>query len=189
MAVRDSGRPEEAKAIFERAIATDPNSPNGYNQLGLVYLDETKWDEAAENFAKASRLSPRWSNYQYNLGLALRRARKFDQAITAFEKAIAIYPSHAWSHAQLGATLAERECRRSGSVSEETARSVEEKLGKAIAIKPGDPVVRETVRQARELLSGPAPVIELDRGAAGAGERAHGGLEADERPGRTIGSF
>ena len=59
MAVRDSGRPEEAKGIFERAIATDPNSPNGYNQLGLVYLDETKWDEAAENFAKASRLSPR----------------------------------------------------------------------------------------------------------------------------------
>ena len=189
MAVRDSGRPEEAKGIFERAIATDPNSPNGYNQLGLVYLDETKWDEAAENFAKASRLSPRWSNYQYNLGLALRRAGKFDQAITAFEKAIAIYPSHAWSHAQLGATLAERECRNSGSVSEETARTVDEKLAKAVAIKPGDPVVRDTARHARECSNGPAQAIELDRGAAGAGERAHGGLGADERPGRTIGSF
>jgi tetratricopeptide (TPR) repeat protein len=188
-AVRDSGRPEEAKGIFERAIATDPNSPNGYNQLGLVYLDETKWDEAAENFAKASRLSPRWSNYQYNLGLALRRARKFDQAITAFEKAIAIYPSHAWSQAQLGATLAERDCQNKRTVAEETARTVEEKLRKAAALKPGDSVVGETVRHANELLNCPKLKVEPDRSASSAGERAHGGLEADERPGRTIGSF
>ena len=39
MALRDSGRVEEAREIFEKAIETDPTSPNGYNQLGLMYLD------------------------------------------------------------------------------------------------------------------------------------------------------
>ena len=34
------GRPEEARELFERAIETDPNSPNGYNQLGLMYLEK-----------------------------------------------------------------------------------------------------------------------------------------------------
>jgi len=62
MALRASDRPEEAKGLFQRAIDTDPSSPNGYNQLGLMYLEQQKWDEAVENFLQATRLSPQWSN-------------------------------------------------------------------------------------------------------------------------------
>ena len=90
-----------------------------------MYLDQYKWDEAAEKFAKAIKASPQWSNYQYNLGLALRRAGKLEQAIAAFKKAVAIYQSHAWSYAELGATLAEMDRREKGTVAAETVRNVE----------------------------------------------------------------
>src|SRR5262249_16627618 len=102
MALRDLGKhDDEARDLFQKAIATDKTSPNGYNQLGLLYLDEGKGDEAADNFNMAIKYSPEWSNYHYNLGVALRRAGKPEQAKPAFEKAIALYQSHAGSRAAL----------------------------------------------------------------------------------------
>src|SRR5499427_5627548 len=48
MAVRDARLPgDEARKLFEKAIAADPKIPNGHNQLGLMYLREEKWAEAA----------------------------------------------------------------------------------------------------------------------------------------------
>jgi tetratricopeptide (TPR) repeat protein len=102
MALRDLGKhDDEARDLFQKAIATDETSPNGYNQLGLLYLEEEKWDEAADNFNLAIKYSPEWSNYHYNLGVALRRSGKPEQAKSAFEKAIALYQSHAGSRAAL----------------------------------------------------------------------------------------
>src|SRR5262249_20216929 len=54
MPLRDSDQHEEARERFQKAIETDPNSPNGYNQLGRMYLKQEKWDEAAKNFNLAS---------------------------------------------------------------------------------------------------------------------------------------
>jgi tetratricopeptide (TPR) repeat protein len=87
--------------IRAQAIQTDPNSPNGYNQLGLLYLEEKKWDEAANNFKLAINASPRWSNYYYNLGLALIGAGNLKDAKDAFKRATEIYRSHPRSQAEL----------------------------------------------------------------------------------------
>jgi tetratricopeptide (TPR) repeat protein len=121
MALRDSGRPEEARAIFERGTETDPTSPNSYNQLGLMYLGEKKWDEAADKFTRAITASPQWSNYYYNLGCALRGAGKFEQAIATFKKSIDIYKSHVGSREELDATLLDLDLREKGTVLGETA--------------------------------------------------------------------
>jgi tetratricopeptide (TPR) repeat protein len=122
MALRDSGRPEEAIKIFEKGIETDPTSPTSYNQLGLMYLKEEKWDEAADKFSRAIEASPLWSNYYYNLGRALRGAGKFQQAIAAFQKATDIYKSHAEARKEfLDLDLLEK-----GAVVGETARIIKE---------------------------------------------------------------
>ena len=128
MAARDSGQHDEAAKLFEKAIAADPKVPNGYNQLGLMYLSQEKWDKAAEKFEQAIEANPIWSNYYYNLGRAFRGAGKFDQAIAAFDKAIAIYQDHASSYKELG------ELQELGKVTEETARKVEEKSNTAVRI-------------------------------------------------------
>lgn len=176
MALRDSGRTDEARELFEKAIAADPNAPNGYNQFGLMYLEQRQWDAAIEKFTMAIKVSPRWSNYQYNLGLALRGAGKLDQAIPAFERAIAIYPRHAWSYAQLGATLAQQH--RQGAAGD-IANTIEEKLAKALEIRPNDAVVLDTIRDAYELLNLPERAKEFRLRAIAAGENASAGLRAD----------
>jgi tetratricopeptide (TPR) repeat protein len=187
MALRDSGRADEARELFERAIEADPNTPNGYNQFGLMYLEQRKWDAAVEKFTMAIKVSPRWSNYQYNLGLALRGAGKLDQAVSAFERAIAIYPRHAWSYAQLGAMLAEQ---HQQGVAGGIPSNIEERLTKALEIKPNDAVVLDTIREAYELLNLPERANEFRLRAIAAGENASPGLRADvEQPGRTIEKF
>jgi tetratricopeptide (TPR) repeat protein len=122
MALRASGRPEEARDRFQRAIETDPSNPNGYNQLGLMYLEQQKWDEAVENFSQAIRLSPQWSNYRYNLGRALRGAGKPAEATDAYTKATEMYESHPKARME----LEELELQQRGAVVEQTARTVEE---------------------------------------------------------------
>src|SRR6516225_8590353 len=102
MAVRDARLPgDEARKLFERAIAADPKIPNGHNQLGLMYLREEKWAEAAKAFEEAIKADPDWSNYHYNLGLALRGAGNLKGARDAFKRVIAIYQSHPRSQAEL----------------------------------------------------------------------------------------
>jgi tetratricopeptide (TPR) repeat protein len=122
MALRASGRPEEARERFQRAIDTDPSSPNGYNQLGLMYLEQHKWDEAVENFLQAIRLSPQWSNYYYNLSRAFRGADKVKEATDAMKKAIETYKSHPKARME----LEELELQQRGAVVGQTARTVEE---------------------------------------------------------------
>jgi len=102
MAVRDARLPgDEARKLFEKAIAADPKIPNGHNQLGLMYLREEKWAEAAKAFEEAIKADPDWSNYHYNLGLALRGAGNLKGARDAFKRVIAIYQSHPRSQAEL----------------------------------------------------------------------------------------
>jgi tetratricopeptide (TPR) repeat protein len=187
MALRDSGRIDEAKDQFEKAIATDPNTPNGYNQYGLMYLGQKNWDAAIEQFVMAIKASPRWSNYHYNLGLALRGAGRLDQAIAAFERTIAIYPRHAWAYAQLGATLAEQYQQALGG---DIPPSVAEPLAKALEIKPNDAVVLGTIGDAYQLLNLPERANEFRLRAAAATENASTGLRADvEQNGRMTEKF
>jgi tetratricopeptide (TPR) repeat protein len=123
MALRDLGEhDDEARDLFQKAIATDPTSPNGYNQLGLLYLEKGKWIEAADNFKLAIKYSPRWSNYHYNLGRALSGAGNVEEARAAFKKAIDIYQSHPGSRAALD----ELEPREKGIEGDGTAPKVDE---------------------------------------------------------------
>ena len=123
MALRDLGEhDDEARDLFQKAIATDPTSPNGYNQLGLLYLAKSGWNEAADNFKLAIKYSPRWSNYHYNLGRALSGAGNVEEARAAFKKAIDIYQSHAGSRAALD----ELEPREKGTEGDGTAPKADE---------------------------------------------------------------
>jgi tetratricopeptide (TPR) repeat protein len=190
IALRASRQPAEARAILAKALEVDPNLSNGYNEIGLSYLGEGKWSEAAEQFLKAINLDSHWSNYHYNLGLALRAGGKLDEAIARFETAIAIYPSHAWSYAQLGAALAQRERRVSGAVSEAAARTVEQKLKRALALKPNDRNVLEALHEAYESMEWREQAMDVYRRSLAADDRTQGGLGADiKRPDRPAGEF
>src|SRR5262245_27571056 len=140
MAVRDARLPgdearNEARKLFEKAIAADPKVPNGYNQLGLLLLEKggkANWNEAADNFKLAIKAAPDWSNYYYNLGRALSRAGNVDEARDAFKRTTEIYQSHPKSQAELN----ELELREKGPEGQEPPKVDQTSVGQAYALIP-----------------------------------------------------
>lgn len=134
--LRDLNRGDEARAMFEMAIALDPQNAEASNQLGLLLLADKKWELARARFAAAAALRA-VAPYFYNMGRALQGERKFDQAITAFEKATKLSPEHAWSYCEWGATLALKGgAEKETGVADATKQEVVAKLTRATSILP-----------------------------------------------------
>ena len=60
-----AGRPKDAQALFEEAIADDPTNPEYYKQLALVYVKENNLSKAADTFQNyvANREKPGYNDY------------------------------------------------------------------------------------------------------------------------------
>jgi adenylate cyclase len=108
--LRAEGRPEEAVAEQERALALDPSNVDAVGQLGFAYAQLGRFDKALEYLDKAILASPHdrslhfWYGGRAEPNFALKN---YDQAIESARRAIAINPDYnAYSHAMLVAALA-----------------------------------------------------------------------------------
>jgi adenylate cyclase len=100
------GRHDEAVAEGERAIATDPNSADGYvAHAGALNLAGYP-DKALPLMEKAVRLNPHYpTSYLYELGLARYGMEQYDEAAVVLERAEILNPDDRWSLRLLIATL------------------------------------------------------------------------------------
>ena len=78
--------------------------------------------------------------------------------------------------------LAQRERRDSGTVSEETAKPVEEKLKRAVELKPNDKIVLEALREAYETMDRREQAIDAHRRTLAIGDGMQGGLNSEIKP-------
>ena len=69
----DLGRPEEAVALDEYAVARDPLSPTGHGSLAFDYGRTGRLDQAIASYRSALMLSPGRIGTQYNIGELLLR--------------------------------------------------------------------------------------------------------------------
>lgn len=60
-----AGRPEEAQALFEEAIADDPTNSEYYKQIALVFVKEGNLPKASDSFQSyiANRETPSYNDY------------------------------------------------------------------------------------------------------------------------------
>jgi tetratricopeptide (TPR) repeat protein len=177
--LRETGKPQEARKIFERAIAANPRNPNGYSSIGKIYLAQRDWDKAAEYFRKAVDADPSWAWFHYNLARALAGAGRFDQSIAAVRKATALDPRHALSYAQWGRTLAESARQKNGRIAAELKKDAATKLAKAVELAPRDGEVLKEVGKSYELLNQPALALEAYLAALAADGDKDEGLPAE----------
>jgi len=85
-------RPAEAEAAFRRAIALEPQIPDGYNNLGNALKDQGRLDEARLAYATAIQLRQDYAEAWNNLGTVLQKLGSIDEALAAYGTALSLRP-------------------------------------------------------------------------------------------------
>jgi tetratricopeptide (TPR) repeat protein len=97
---------DEAIALFEQAVVTEPESSKAWFQLGVCYLETGHGDEALEALARALHCDPEFADAHYLLGTALGSSGQLDRAAECYRRALAIDPHHAKAEEFLLKTMA-----------------------------------------------------------------------------------
>ena len=90
MAFHKSGRLEDAKRLYEKALRVDPGFVDALNNLGVISIHERDFKTAQRNFEKAIRLKPQYVDPYYNLGCLYTLKGELSQGIAHLKKAISM---------------------------------------------------------------------------------------------------
>ena len=106
------GRPgdlDRARTLYEKAVALEPRSDGGFNNLGKALFGLKRIDEAAAQFRTAIRINPRNYHAHHNLGQVLKRDGNVREAEEQFRRAIALNPRYPEARHSLGLLLLQRQ--------------------------------------------------------------------------------
>ena len=87
----DKGRPQEALACYEKAVALQPSAA-GFVNLGFVLKELGQTASAQQNLSEALRLDPSQFDAIYLLGVMSQEAGDFSGAAQRFEHALTLQP-------------------------------------------------------------------------------------------------
>jgi len=86
--------PQDAERLLREALTADLFFGPAHNDLGVLFLNQSKLYEAANEFEWAKKLMPGHPEPRLNLGLTLERAGQIDEAIESYDSALEAYPGH-----------------------------------------------------------------------------------------------
>jgi tetratricopeptide (TPR) repeat protein len=127
VAFHDRGRLREAEQRYEMVLQADGRHFDALYRLGLIRLQQGRFDAAAALFRRAVKVERRSADAQLHLGVALTGLKHTDEAIRHYEKALALKPHFPEAHNNFGYTL-----QALGRIEEAIAQ-----YEKALAINPG----------------------------------------------------
>ncbi len=90
------GRLEDAVAECHKAIATDPDFGNPYNDIGAYLVQQGKLDEALPWFERALR-APRYESYSFphmNMGRVFEAKGQWSRALECYRAALQADPEY-----------------------------------------------------------------------------------------------
>ena len=94
LAYDETGQPDEARAMFHRAIRSNPNYPDAYNNLGIDLAERGDVSAAIPMFLQAIRLQPNLDQAYNNLGEAYLRQGRVSEAREMFGMALKKNPGN-----------------------------------------------------------------------------------------------
>ncbi len=95
---------DEAIAVYEKAIAIDPNNAESRYSLGQSYLQKEEYDQAREQFKQVVRISPGSATGYYGLGQVARAEGDYSNAVAQFSRAQSVDQNFELSYRDLGYT-------------------------------------------------------------------------------------
>ena len=145
----ESGDYQVALAVFEAAVAAEPDDAQAQNNLGQTLVRLERLNEALPHFEAATRLDPdRWA-YRFNLAHALGDPGSWHRAVEQYRRAAELFPEDYATRYNLGRALHKRA----------DYRAAVEAYLEAIALAPGEPTFYLSLAQSYEALARPADVI------------------------------
>ncbi len=97
------GLVDEAIKEYQRFIATNPFTANGYYNLGYAYIVQNKLNEAVVAFHQAGKINPKLAYAYNNKGWCLWKLGRYAEAVEAFQSAIVSKPDFVDARFNLGA--------------------------------------------------------------------------------------
>jgi len=87
---QDAEDPEDAVALYRRAVEAWDDFPAAWNNLGVALLEQGRYMDAAESFQAARARSGTDPRPAYNLALTWERTRHLQEAAAEYAKALEI---------------------------------------------------------------------------------------------------
>ena len=103
--LHEKGKLSNAERAYKKAIKSNPNYVEAYNNLGTVLLDQGRLKEASNAFRKALKLLPDHPMILNNVGNVLQLQGENDKALSWFDKAISQDPDNADAYGNSGNAL------------------------------------------------------------------------------------
>ncbi|WP_348267792.1 FG-GAP-like repeat-containing protein [Edaphobacter paludis] len=131
VALFQHGYLDQAAESFQQVIASKPNDPEGYYNLGTLNLRRNNFEQARPYLEQALKLRPNYPEAWSNLGMMSAQEGHPADAIKNFQQALLLRPDYEIALLNLGNVY-----RRQGAF-----EKAEECLSHALKIQPDDPEV------------------------------------------------
>lgn len=128
-ALSRQGRPEDALAHYEKALAVKPDFAWAYNNKGVVLAKLGRFDEAVFHYEKALTLQPDYHEAHSNFGEVLAKLGRNEEAAAHLREALRLKPDCAEALVNLGWISAEQG----------RAKEAIEQFREAVQFRPGLP--------------------------------------------------
>jgi tetratricopeptide (TPR) repeat protein len=105
IALRETGRKEDALSRLKRAIKREPPYAFAFHELGFLLCSLQRYDEALAAIRRGLEIAPLASNLWVLLGSVYQSQRDRQGAHAAFARALSISPNLASAHYGMGTSL------------------------------------------------------------------------------------
>ena len=130
-----SGRLDQAKALYERVLGAEPENADALGMYGILAHQVGRNDIAVDALGKAARFGPNSPDVRLNLGSVLQALGRLEEAIAQTREAISLRPDFTPAYNNLGLMLLE----------EQKFDEAERAFLKAIALAPDYPDARDSL--------------------------------------------
>src|SRR6478672_1627905 len=100
-----AGRLDEAAAIYQQALADDPNNIRALHLMGTLLLQARRPAEAVALLRRGAAIAPASPDIQFALGDALRMSGDLTGAESAYRQSLSLRPLFPQAHNGLGLSL------------------------------------------------------------------------------------
>ena len=104
-ALHQSGRLDEARALYEQVLAAEPRHAEALHLLGYLWFQKGDGARALDLIGRAIALQPANPGYRYNRALILKETGRLEDAAADFREVARLQPSDADAWSDLGETL------------------------------------------------------------------------------------